>query len=86
MELEKLRIEVVGMPATPVVTRVPRWSIHPESRTIRIYRHPVERMTKLHKRDQWHRRVLVESVVFSAVAEMLGTDPWQLAPERYHPH
>jgi lambda repressor-like predicted transcriptional regulator len=25
-------------------------------------------------------------VVFSAVAEMLGTDPWQLAPERFHPH
>jgi lambda repressor-like predicted transcriptional regulator len=29
---------------------------------------------------------MIESVVFSAVAEMLGTDPWQLAPERFHPH
>ena len=47
---------------------------------------PIERLSKLHKRDAWHRRVLVESIVISAIAELLGTDPWHLAPDRFHPH
>ena len=85
-ELATLRVDVVGMPHNLDTPRVPRWSIDRRNRTIRIYRHPIERLTKLHRKDRWHTRVMIESVVFSAVAEMLGTDPWQLAPERFHPH
>lgn len=85
-ELATLRVDVTGMPAEGNFARVPRWSIRRESRSIRIYRHPIERLAKLHRNDRWHKRVIIESVVFSAVAELLGTDPWQLAPERFHPH
>ena len=85
-ELATLRVDVVGMPHESESPRVPRWSLNRATRTIRIYRHPIERLGKLHRNDRWHKRVIIESVVFSAVAEMLGTDPWQLAPERFHPH
>lgn len=85
-ELATLRVDVVGMPYDSGSPRVPRWSLNKQTRTIRIYRHPIERMNKLHRNDRWHKRVMIESVVFSAVAEMLGTDPWQLAPDRFHPH
>lgn len=85
-ELSNLRIDVVGMPGDIDASRLPRWSLNREDRTIRLYRYPIERLTKLHKRDRWHKRVLIESVVFSAVAEMLGTDPWHIAPDRFHPH
>jgi hypothetical protein len=85
-ELATLRVDVVGMPHESESPRVPRWSLNRATRTIRIYRHPIERLGKLHRDDRWHKRVMIESVVFSAVAEMLGTDPWQLAPERFHPH
>lgn len=85
-ELATLRVDVVGMPLGSGSLRVPRWSVHKQTMAIRIYRHPIERLSKLHRRDRWHKRVMIESVVFSAVAEMLGTDPWHLAPERYHPH
>ena len=85
-ELATLRVDVVGMPHESEPTRIPRWSLNRANRTIRIYRHPIERLGKLHRNDRWHKRVMIESVVFSAVAEMLGTAPWQLAPERFHPH
>ena len=85
-ELSNLRVDVVGMPHDMATSRLPRWSLNREDRTIRIYRYPIERLAKLHKRDRWHKRVLIESVVFSAVAEMLGTDPWHIAPDRFHPH
>ena len=85
-DLKTLRVDVVGMPHDMQSTKVPRFSLNRQARTIRIYRHPIERLTKLHKQDRWHKRVIIESVVFSAVAELLGTDPWQLAPERFHPH
>lgn len=85
-DLATLQVEVAGMPDERGSSKVPRWSLNRQTRTIRIYRHPIERLTKLHRKDRWHTRVMIESVVFSAVAEMLGTDPWQLAPERFHPH
>ena len=37
----------------------------------------------LHRDDEWHRRSFIESCVFRAVAELLGEDPWDIAPERY---
>ena len=85
-ELSTLRVEVWDMPENRDAPRLPRWNLNREKRMIRIYRHPIERLTKLHRRDRWHKRVLIESVVFSAVADMLGTDPWRLAPDRFHPH
>jgi hypothetical protein len=86
-ELANLRVHIHGMPPEGLSAQgIPRWTIFRERRTIWFYRIPIERLSRLHKNDNWHRRVLVESFVFSAVAELLGTDPWHLAPERFHPH
>jgi hypothetical protein len=86
-ELATVRIEVHSMPHAGLASgNLPRWSIFRERRTIWLYRVPIERLSRLHRNDAWHRRVLIESFVFSAVAELLGTDPWHLAPERFHPH
>lgn len=55
-----------------------RWRLFPDQKTIWLYRVPIERLTRLHRNDAWHRRVLIESVVFAAVAELLGTNPGNL--------
>jgi len=86
-ELATIRVHIHEMPPEGLAPQgIPRWTIFRERRTIWFYRIPIERLSRLHKRDAWHKRVLVESFVFSAVAELLGTDPWHLAPERFHPH
>ena len=86
-ELATVRVEIHQMPPIGLPARgIPRWSIFRDTRTIWLYRIPIERLSRLHKNDLWHRRMLVESYVISALAELLGTDPWDLAPERFHPH
>ena len=45
-----------------------------------LYRLPIERLSHLHVDDEAHQRMYVESCVFKAVAELLGKDPWDLAP------
>ena len=83
-ELGSVRIEVAGMPAAPAGSRgVERWRVVPRERSVILYRLPIERMAHLHKNDEWHRRSFIESCVFRAVAELLGKDPWDLAPERF---
>jgi hypothetical protein len=37
----------------------------------------------LHIDDDLHRQMMIESVVFRGVAELLGKEPWDLGPERY---
>jgi hypothetical protein len=83
-ELARVRIEVGTMPPGPPAPHgVDRWRIDPPRRTVVLYRVPIERLAHLHKDDEWHRRSLIESCVFRAVAELLGRDPWDIAPERY---
>ena len=83
-ELASVRFEVAGVPAGGVGPHgIDRWRVDPRSRRIVLYRLPIERLAHLHKDDEWHRRSLIESCVFRAVAELLGKDPWDIAPERY---
>ena len=62
---------------------VDRWRVSTAERRVILYRLPIERLAKLHRSDALHRRMLVESCVFRAVAELLGKDPWDLAPDRF---
>lgn len=62
---------------------VERWSVNVPARRIVFYRLPIQRLTRLHRDDEWHQRMVIESCVFRAVAELLGKDPWDLAPERF---
>lgn len=83
-ELANLRIEVLPMPDQPVgVKGVARWRVVAEQSLVVLYRIPIERMSRLHRDDDWHRRLMVESCVFRAVGELIGKDPWDLAPDRF---
>jgi hypothetical protein len=83
-ELASVTFEVAGLPAelggSPGLDR---WRVFAEERRVVLYRLPIERLSRLHKYDEPHRRMMVESCVFRAVAELLGKDPWDLAPERF---
>lgn len=83
-ELADVRFEIAGLPAElgsgPGLNR---WRVFAAERRIVLYRLPIQRLARLHKHDDAHRRMLIESCVFRAVAELLGKDPWDLAPERF---
>jgi len=83
-EMAQVRFEVAGVPrGEPGAQGVDRWRVDVKRRIVVLYRIPIERLAHLHKEDDWHRRSLIESCVFRAVAELLGKDPWDIAPERY---
>ncbi|MEF2977779.1 metallopeptidase family protein [Subtercola sp. YIM 133946] len=69
----------LGMPAEGEA--VERWSVI--GNRIILYRLPIQRLSKLHRDDELHKRMIIESCVFRAVAELLGKDPWDLAPDRF---
>lgn len=83
-ELARVSFELAGVPAgDPDDRGVDRWRVDRRRRVVVLYRLPMERMAHLHRDDEWHRRSYIESCVFRAVAELLGRDPWDIAPERY---
>lgn len=83
-ELSDVHFDVAASPVGPVdPDGVERWHVDPHGRRITLYRVPIQRLAKLHRNDDAHRRMYVESCVFRAVAELLGKDPWDLAPERF---
>lgn len=83
-ELAGVGFEIAGLPAQLGESpSVDRWRVLPEQRTVIVYRLPIERLSRLHRYDEFHKRMMVESCVFRAVAELLGKDPWDLAPERF---
>jgi len=83
-ELAAVHFEVAAAPANALGPgEVERWGVDTARGRITLFRVPIERLAKLHRNDDFHRRMLIESCVFRAVAEYLGKDPWDLAPERY---
>jgi hypothetical protein len=83
-ELATVRFEVAWVPrGEPGERGVDRWRVSARERRVVLYRLPIERLAHLHRNDEWHRRSFIESCVFRAVAELLGKDPWDIAPERY---
>jgi hypothetical protein len=83
-ELSTVRFEVASFPPGEAgADGVDRWHVDPRGRRVVLYRVPIERLVHLHRDDDWHRRSYIESCVFRAVAELLGKDPWDIAPERY---
>ena len=82
-QLADVRFEISPVAIEATSAGVRRWKVFPDERRIVFYRVPMERLTRLHRRDDLHRRMFIESCVFRAVAELLGKDPWELAPERF---
>lgn len=83
-ELADVRFEVAAAPPSALAgDEVDRWSVDPASRTVTMFRVPIQRLAKLHRNDEVHRRAYLEGCVFRAVGELLGKDPWDLAPDRF---
>ena len=83
-ELRGVRFEVGSMPAASDEDGIPRWEVDSDQKRIVLYRLPIERLGQLHRDDELHRRMMVESCVFRAAAEYLDRDPWDLGPDRFH--
>ncbi|TFB53921.1 metallopeptidase family protein [Cryobacterium tagatosivorans] len=62
---------------------VERYRVNAAERRIVFYRLPIQRLSRLHRNDEFHQRMVIESCVFRAIAELLGKDPWDLAPDRF---
>lgn len=83
-ELATTRFEVAVLPATLVgASGLSRWQTFSAERRVVLFRLPIERLSRLHRYDDLHKRMMIESCVFRAVAELLGKDPWDLAPDRF---
>lgn len=87
-ELDDVVFEVAGLPRGDAVRSVERWHVDPIRRRIVLYRLPIERLARQHESRQandveWQHRAAVEGYVFRAVGDLLGKDPWDLAPDRY---
>lgn len=83
-ELAAVSFEVAGLPSEITTTGgIDRWLVIAPERRVILFRLPLERLARLHRHDDLHRRMLIESCVFRAVAELLGKDPWDLAPDRF---
>lgn len=83
-ELASVSFEVAGLPsALAAAGGIDRWLVTPAEKRVILFRLPIERLARLHRNDDLHRRMLIETCVFRAVAELLGKDPWDLAPERF---
>jgi hypothetical protein len=82
-ELREVRFEVAAMPPASDEEGIPRWAVVKAEKRVILYRLPIERLSHLHRDDELHRRMMVESCVFRAAAEYLDRDPWDLGPERF---
>lgn len=59
------------------------YTIDRPSKSILLYRMPIQRAKSLHVDDAEHRRAFLEYCVYRAVCEYLGADPWDLIPGRF---
>lgn len=82
-ELREVRFDVGWMPPAADAEGIPRWAVLPDEKRIVLFRLPIERLARLHRPDDLHRRMMIESCVFRAAAEYLDRDPWDLGPERF---
>ncbi len=82
-ELRDVSFEVGAMPSASDDDGIPRWTVLTDQKRIILYRLPIERLSHLHRDDELHRRMMIESSVFRAAAEYLDRDPWDLGPERF---
>lgn len=82
-ELRNTAVKIHPMPDGAAASdAVPRWRVDTASNTIHLFRLPIERLGHHHPEDRWYERMLVESAVIKAAAELIGWDPWQLTPGR----
>lgn len=83
-ELDGVVFEVAQAPAEAIhEDHIDRWKVFHDERRIIFYRLPIVRFLRVHEGEEHDERMLIESCVYRAVADLLGKDPWELAPGRY---
>ena len=84
-ELADLQFDVSSNPPRESGSRhIERWRVDRAANRITLYRIPIQRMSKLHRQDDLHRQMAIESAVFHAVAEYLHKNPWELGGDHLH--
>jgi len=85
--MHDIQVEMTLLPSAERADGVPRrWTALRSERRVILYRLPIERGSKLHRQDDWHRRNNIETTVIEAIADLIDIDPYELAPNRYFPH
>lgn len=83
-ELRDVRIEFCSVPTNFTEDQGPSlYRVSQADKSILLYRVPIQRARGLHVDDELHRRMFIEHVVFRAVAEYLGREPWELLPGQF---
>ena len=83
-ELADVTFEIAGIPRALSGGGLDRWWADTRTNRVVLYRLPIERLAHLHVDDEAHQRMYVEHCVVRAVGDLLGKDPWDLAPDRFH--
>lgn len=84
-ELADLHVDVASNPPRSSDSRhIERWSVDRAHHRITLYRIPIQRMSRLHRNDDLHRQMAIESAVFHAIAEYLDKNPWELGGDHHH--
>jgi len=65
---------------------IDRWKVYPGPRQIVFFRLPMMLFLHTHNDNELEARSFVESCVLRAAAELLGREPWELAPDQYRPY
>lgn len=76
-------LTAAGPRTTPEDVSVQRWSVSAAEGRVVFYRLPIQRLSRMHANDEAHQRMMIESCVFRGIAELLGKDPWDIAPDRF---
>ncbi|UOE44521.1 hypothetical protein [Agromyces larvae] len=86
-ELEGVVFEVAQGPADAIhEDHIDRWKVYHDERRIVFFRLPIVRFIRVLEGEERQEKLLVESCVFRAVADLLGREPWELSPGRYRPY
>lgn len=62
---------------------IDRWKTNQRERSVTLFWMPIARFDFKSDDTELQRRMLIEGYVFRALADLLGTDPWELARARF---
>ena len=85
--LEGVTVLIAQAPAEAIHDdHIDRWKVYPGPRQIVFFRLPMMLFLHTHNDNELEARSFVESCVLRAAAELLGREPWELAPDQYRPY